>query len=308
MKPADSDNTIKSLMFLLESKGKGLILAKNCLTREIDAAVDASDIFRSDSFGTKMFAAYSKLIGIQYLHQTLSKFVVEMCAIYGDQEISQGSFSSMSLNSLEVDPMKMSQDEDEILNSFTLMAYTQKILLIIIRSVKDTPLQMRLLCNHLRGAANTKFPGTGNRAVRSYMFSRFYCPAIVAPHIYGLTRDPPSSRSQRILVLISKALQNLANDSFFKESYMKNLNEFIEKNTTTIDSFSEDISKIVSNASPITVEVEAKTVDQSLMQIFSLINKFPESILNTLEAKGFHLQRMRLEDILKLAKTRSIDF
>ena len=66
------------------------------------------------------------------------------------------------------------------------------------------------------------------------MFLRFFCPALVSPESFGLLRSvPPYAR--RALVLVTKVLQNLANQQPFKEQYMAPLNaSFLEPNTTLV--------------------------------------------------------------------------
>jgi hypothetical protein len=49
------------------------------------------------------------------------------------------------------------------------------------------------------------------KAVGGFFFLRFSCPAITAPHAYGLLENPPNENAQRQLVLIGKVIQNLAN-------------------------------------------------------------------------------------------------
>jgi len=48
-------------------------------------------------------------------------------------------------------------------------------------------------------------------AVTGFIFLRFFCPAILNPHLYGLVTDHPSEIASRNFTLISKTLMNLAN-------------------------------------------------------------------------------------------------
>ena len=108
-----------------------------------------------------------------------------------------------------------------------------------------------------------------------FVFLRLYCPAITAPHLYGIyegkhlnddirntsshtiskfsniyfSLEPPESNVQRTLILLSKVLQNLANGILFgkKENYMVKLNEFITSNTDTMKSFVQELLVITIN-------------------------------------------------------------
>jgi len=77
-----------------------------------------------------------------------------------------------------------------------------------------------------------------------FIFLRFICPALTSPHIYGLVKDPPSTNAQRMLILISKVLQNLAGCKHFKEEYMSPMNEFIDVNKTNLLEFYKEISTL----------------------------------------------------------------
>lgn len=106
-----------------------------------------------------------------------------------------------------------------------------------------------------------KFPGQENKALGAFWFLRLYCPSLVAPHAYGLCKENPNQQVQRELVLLSKVLQNLANEvrkcfSFLKfvvfskthwnylfqefgakEQGMERLNEFITENKQALANF-----------------------------------------------------------------------
>lgn len=77
-------------------------------------------------------------------------------------------------------------------------------------------------------SSKIRFPEQANQALGSFFFLRFICPAIIAPHVYGLQKglqhkslleltklfflEPPNEAFQRQLVLLSKVIQGLANN------------------------------------------------------------------------------------------------
>lgn len=81
-------------------------------------------------------------------------------------------------------------------------------------------------------------------AVGSFIFLRFFCPAIVAPEADGLVSTPPSKELRRGLLLIAKVIQNLANNVLFgaKEPYMDALNDFLSQNIYRVTTFLRVIS------------------------------------------------------------------
>ena len=57
-------------------------------------------------------------------------------------------------------------------------------------------------------------------------FLRFICPALLQPHLHGVTDEAPSEPTSRTLTLLGKTLINLANLCEFgrKESFMAEMN------------------------------------------------------------------------------------
>ena len=52
---------------------------------------------------------------------------------------------------------------------------------------------------------------TGQIVVTSFLFLRLFCPAVVAPQLYNLVDANPDQRTTRILKVIARILQYLAN-------------------------------------------------------------------------------------------------
>ncbi|KNC82675.1 hypothetical protein SARC_05052 [Sphaeroforma arctica JP610] len=78
-----------------------------------------------------------------------------------------------------------------------------------------------------------KFPDEPNArytAISSFLFLRFFNPAILSPKQFGLADDYTDERVSRTLKLISKTIQNIANGVEFaeKEMYMRPLNALIK--------------------------------------------------------------------------------
>lgn len=91
-----------------------------------------------------------------------------------------------------------------------------------------------------------KFPNdyANYKAVGGFLFLRYICPSILAPHVYGLIEEPPNATSQRYFVLLAKTLQNLANETLpgAKEDYMVKINSFI---TQHIPDFHRWVERVI---------------------------------------------------------------
>ncbi|KAI9101162.1 hypothetical protein DFS34DRAFT_613351 [Phlyctochytrium arcticum] len=86
------------------------------------------------------------------------------------------------------------------------------------------------------------------KIVGSFLFLRFFVPAITAPETYGLVEGKVSPASRRGLVLCGKVLTAMCNDVDFgnKEQYLMALNPFLRENREKIKDFlifaSSDVS------------------------------------------------------------------
>ena len=110
------------------------------------------------------------------------------------------------------------------------------------------------LTNLMPNSHTMQYKGMGG-----FLFLRFVCPALTAPHVFGLIdgnntthcnrvlmislAEPPCPTAQRQYILISKVLQNLANNTLpgAKEEYMRTLNDFITTNLEEMKDFFEKI-------------------------------------------------------------------
>jgi len=89
-----------------------------------------------------------------------------------------------------------------------------------------------------------RFPDSRHSAVGSLIFLRFFCPAIVNPESIDLDVPPEVREVRRALLLITKVIQNLANNVVFgnKEPHMKVLNSFLGDNIRQVTKFLSDVA------------------------------------------------------------------
>jgi len=103
----------------------------------------------------------------------------------------------------------------------------------------------RVVWQYLHRKVHHYFPEIALKVVGGSLFLRFFCPAILSPHWFGLVEggppchsppgfgygvthsvlEPPSPEAQRHLTLVTKTIQNIANGMRFgkKEAYMGSL-------------------------------------------------------------------------------------
>lgn len=136
------------------------------------------------------------------------------------------------LPSYEIDPSRVEVDDNIDRNRDNLLKLTRKILNSILVSAQDFPPQLNSMCICLSQVLHKKFPDsdTNTRAVGTVIFLRFINPAIVSPYESGIVHTQPHPRVMRGLMLVSKILQNIANNvEFSKEQHMLPFNTFVRQ-------------------------------------------------------------------------------
>jgi len=246
---------------MYESKLLGLDLLDVFIQIEVAKCNEFETLFRGNSFTTKLFKFYSKIVGLPYLFHTLAGTVYEICST-ADPDIEESknateATSEMSSTSqppnlrldatvkhyfhidVEMDPNKLADVDSEDVNTYSLLLYSQKILTSIFKSSAYCPIELRKFFKIVQKHVNEYFPGRENKAIGAFYFLRFTCSAVSVPESYGLVKKVPSKNARRSLVLITKVLQNLANEIVFgkKESYMLKMNDFITTNIPKLTQF-----------------------------------------------------------------------
>ncbi|KAJ2849749.1 RasGAP protein, partial [Coemansia erecta] len=119
----------------------------------------------------------------------------------------------------------------------------------IIEHKDDTPYGIRWICKQIRSLTKRRYPDAPDSAVCSliggFFFLRYINPAIVTPQAHMLIENAPTALPRRVLTLVAKLIQNLANKpTYAKEKYMESLAPFIESNRTRINKFLNDLCEV----------------------------------------------------------------
>lgn len=205
------------------------------------ATVEANLLFRGNSLLTKTLDAHMRRLGQQYLEETIGTKL---------RDINESDADC------EVDPNRITRQEDLDRNWKRLVLLTSNVWASIHKSASRCPPELRQIFRHVRACAEDRY-GDFLRSVQyssvsGFLFLRFFCPAILNPKLFGLLKEHPSPRSQRTFTLMAKALQGLANMTNFgsKEAWMEPMNRFIMYHRHEFKDFVDEICAIPSERVP----------------------------------------------------------
>ncbi|XP_063068372.1 ras GTPase-activating protein 3 [Engraulis encrasicolus] len=180
---------------------------------EVNRTQDPNTIFRGNSLTSKCIDETMKLAGMHYLQVTLKPIIDEICTDH---------------KPCEIDPVKLKESENLATNTENLRQYVDRIFNVITTSGVRCPTVMSDIFFSLRESAATRFQVDQDvryTAVSSFIFLRFFAPAILSPNLFQLRPHHPDPCTSRTLTLISKTIQTLGSlakskSANFKESYM----------------------------------------------------------------------------------------
>uniref|UniRef100_A0A6Q2Z6Z3 Ras GTPase-activating protein 2 n=1 Tax=Esox lucius TaxID=8010 RepID=A0A6Q2Z6Z3_ESOLU len=180
---------------------------------EVNRTQDPNTIFRGNSLTSKCIDETMKLAGNHYLQVTLKPIIDEICTDH---------------KPCEIDPVKLKESENLETNRENLRQYVDQIFKGITTSGVSCPTVMCDIFFSLRESAATRFQVDHDvkyTAVSSFIFLRFFAPAILSPNLFQLRPHHPDPATSRTLTLISKTIQTLGSlakskSANFKETYM----------------------------------------------------------------------------------------
>lgn len=195
--------------------------------QEVSNTSTSSVLFRSNSMAIRILSAYGRVVGAQYLRDVLGDLVKEVCE-------DDGSYDP---DPQVVGPEKASSNSEHIAK------LSDRFLKRILES-PSVPAEFRTICSDLRAIVGKKFQDFWPRAVGGFFFLRFICPAIASPTTTGLMNSGLliSKNARRTLILVTKVLQNVANQTAFNEPWMSQAEECVKENIPLVEKFLEGIS------------------------------------------------------------------
>ncbi|KAJ3016285.1 Ras GTPase-activating protein 1 [Thoreauomyces humboldtii] len=228
----------KVFVSVLMSRRMELECLKTLLGDEIRVTENPNIIFRGNSMATKCLDQYMKVIGANYLADTIGLLVQQ---VYFAKDFC------------EVDPSRVEQPDVLARNWKRLKTLVEGFWDAISKSVTSCPSELKEVFAFIKECVTEKWnaenPSETNQpvqyaAISGFLFLRFFCPAILHPKLFNLIPEHPDSGTSRTFTLVAKILQNLANLSDFgsKEPYMSDCNGFITSNVGNMKVFIDGIA------------------------------------------------------------------
>lgn len=189
--PAEHNLLATSLHGVFSYLSKLDSLFNQLLEEEVSGITRSSDIFRRNSTLTRLMSIFAKEDGLPYLTVVLKPFVEQIVDNHVVFEIEKSC-------------------EDGHTELF--MEYFSLLVDKIVNSMQWVPESFKFICSKIYSCIKEKFDDTAIIAVGSFIFLRFFCPAIVSPES---TFDMPSidSKVKRSLMQLVRVMQYIANGS-----------------------------------------------------------------------------------------------
>lgn len=189
--PAEHNLLANSLYGLFVYTKKLDKLFVTLLTDEIGYVARSTDIFRRNSTLTRLMSIFAKEYGVPYLTVVLKPFIEEIME-----------------NNITFEVEKSCEEEDVEI----FMRLLTKLVDVIVSSTKWVPESFRFICSEIYRSVKVKFDDAAVLAVGSFVFLRFFCPAIVSPEsFFDLTSN--NIKVKRSLIQLVKVIQYMANGS-----------------------------------------------------------------------------------------------
>ncbi|CAF1287270.1 unnamed protein product [Adineta steineri] len=228
--PQYMDELARVFVTIFDAKHLLHQLLLNMFAKEVELADCYQIILRGNGLPTKIMLFCFKLYGSHYLYNLFAPILAKMFIA--------------DLRSYEVDPTRIEQHEQLDENRKNLRLLTQDVYQAIVDSSSQFPLQLRILCSCLYQVVQQRFPQHPLQAVSTVIFLRFLNPALVLPHEFGIVDAEPLPRIKRGLTLVSKILQNIANNLIFtKEFHMRCFNDYLRSTFDLTTNFVLSISE-----------------------------------------------------------------
>jgi len=240
IKTFNVEQLLTAIITLFETNGQGVKLLLELIKQDVKIQPSGNEIFRADSPATKAVSKYFRIVGNLFLKHCLQSTI--------EYVINNPPNFDVDLNHL------LNLEEEEKCKEFVRHC-VETILQCTKEALPLWPKQMKEFLYKMAQIVNTAYPNSAEKALISFIFLRFYTPAIFAPENFGFAADNMSIKSRKGLTLVARFIQGIVNqqqlavhsphsDSFtslmdtlkeYNQEYVSLLKELLD-NMTRMDS------------------------------------------------------------------------
>lgn len=192
----DLERLASSLLRICAAKNITHIFIADLIEDEINFVSRNMDILRRNSLATRTLAIFSRVKGSEFLDFTITPLIEDIVVEGQDFEIEKQNEN----------PIERALQVERFVNCIDKFADN------IEKAFDYLPDEFFYISQKIYQAAHRKFPGSELISVGSFIFLRFFCPAIVNPESTSI-KERISVSNRRSLILVAKFLQNLANQT-----------------------------------------------------------------------------------------------
>lgn len=217
-------------------------------------------LFRGQSLFTKSLELYILRIGQEYLEKVFSDFFDKIATEAKDCETDPRNIRRQVISKMRAqmrgenghnsdedsDDYEFDSEQEKLVEEQTqlivennfenLYSYISELWNRIYITSNDLPQQIRSQLKNFRTKVELSCDPDDSKTplncLSAFIFLRFFCPAILNPKLFSLTKDHQTGSVQRTHTLLAKVLLNLANRQRFtphKELHLLKLNSFLDE-------------------------------------------------------------------------------
>ncbi|KAL6078843.1 Ras GTPase activating protein ira2 [Balamuthia mandrillaris] len=285
----------KALIYIYAARQMGPQLLNESITRELKLAKQEETLFRSNSMSNKLFSTFCRVICTHFVWVVFAQPVTELNTIAKSSDKRTGDSlerqtSILGTMEMEVDPTKEENEGERAANQLQLRLTTTKLFKGLTKNSHELPAEIREILRHVFDEVQNKFgEDAAFKAVGAFLFLRYLCPSLSAPQKYGLLTESTHPKAQRQLLLITKVLQNLANNTLpgKKEQHMKNLNDFITENQPALRQFYNELINEAGTSKAASIPATVRL--NALALLYAFIYENQEKIISDLQQQNAEL-------------------
>ncbi|CAG8444039.1 5054_t:CDS:10 [Acaulospora morrowiae] len=189
----DAEEFVRVMAAVFESRDRFLELLEKIFDKEIKNTVYENDVFRHTTMATRLLAAFVKSQGAEYLRETLQPVVNEI-------------LSKPSNFSVEINPDRIPPGENIDQNLSNLKSVTKSFLNAIFSSTENMPRSFKIFCYNIAKTIEEKYPGKSLTTIGSFIFLRFFSPAIASPDSENICKPIENIRFRQIFLSSARQL------------------------------------------------------------------------------------------------------